>query len=68
MPVITSLVGRRGCQVCDGTDGLHVAECPVLALEAEMQALAAAVGLFVADMRERLETLDRLLHGGSSAS
>lgn len=51
----------RVCTGCQGAAGTHAAGCVLGDIERELQALAAACGLFVADVRERLDVLERLI-------
>ena len=50
----------RRCRVC-GKAGGHMPACPVVALAHELRELMAHLGVFVANMRESLETMERLL-------
>ena len=52
--------GRVVCRVC-GTSGRHLPTCSLVALDTELRALAAHVGMCVAGVKESLDTIGRLL-------
>ena len=55
--------GALCCRVCLGLKGTHDPKCAVIAMRVQLQELSGALGLYVAEMRETLDTLDHLLHG-----
>jgi len=58
----TRLEGARlVCTLCNEHDGRHFATCPLVALDHEIRALTAHVGMCVANIKDSLETIGRLL-------
>jgi hypothetical protein len=49
------------CIICRTADGHHAATCPLLELDGQVRELAAAVGEFVANIKETLERIGRLI-------
>jgi hypothetical protein len=66
---LLSFFGRDGaglerCKVCHRARPQHDPRCPVDALQSHTRAVAAHVGLYVADLRETLTTIERVLAEG----
>ena len=58
----TRLEGARVvCTICGEQDGRHFATCPLVALDAEIRNLTSHVGMCVANMKDSLEQIGRLL-------
>jgi len=55
--------GQVVCGVCAEPAYTHAPTCPVIALHTQLRELAAQLGLFVATLRETLDTSERLLRG-----
>jgi hypothetical protein len=53
--------GRLVCRVCADEGGQHYPTCALVALDTELRALAAHVGMCVAGVKESLETIGRLI-------
>lgn len=51
--------GASVCRVCQAAP--HQDACPVLELDGQIRELLAHLGMFVAAMRETIETVERLL-------
>jgi len=56
--------GQAACRLCHALDHGHARDCPVVAVRLQLRELAAELALFVATMRETLDTVDQLLRGG----
>jgi hypothetical protein len=52
---------RVVCTLCGDAGGRHGATCPLVALDAEIRALTGHVGMCVANIKDSLETIGRLL-------
>ena len=59
----TTESGELCCRVCLGLKTTHDPQCAVIAMRVQLQELSGALGLYVAEVRETLDTLDHLLHG-----
>jgi hypothetical protein len=59
--------GVLACRVCHGLGYQHARDCPIVTLRWQLRELTAALGLFVASMRETVETVDMLLRGPDAA-
>jgi len=60
---------RPVCTLCGEAHGRHYATCPLVALDVEVRNLAAHVGMCVANIKDSLETIGKLLRderGGES--
>jgi pyruvate-formate lyase len=53
--------GRLICTLCHDEHGQHYATCPLVALDAEIRNLTAHVGMCVANIKDSLERIGRLL-------
>jgi len=54
--------GRRViCIVCRGAAPRHLPTCPLVALDAEVKALVGTVGMCVANIKDALEAIERIL-------
>jgi len=53
--------GRVICIVCRELGGIHAPTCPLVALDWQLRELAAEVGEFVANVKETLEHIGRLI-------
>ena len=64
-PSILPFTERDGaqviCIVCREHAGIHAPTCPLVALDGQVRELAAAVGEFVANVKETLEHIGRLI-------
>jgi hypothetical protein len=49
------------CVVCSLREGLHLDTCPIVVLDAQVRELAAHIGLFVANVKETMDTIGRTL-------
>jgi len=49
------------CKLCGEAHGRHDATCPLVALDAAIRDLSAHVGMCVANIKDSLETIGRLL-------
>jgi hypothetical protein len=49
------------CIVCREADGIHGPTCPLVALDGHVRELAASVGEFVANVKETLEHIGRVI-------
>ena len=49
------------CRICRGSHGHHARTCPLVALDTEIRELAGHVGLCVANIKESLDAIGRLL-------
>jgi len=49
------------CIVCREAAGIHLPTCPIVALDVQARELAANVGEFVANVKETLERIGRLI-------
>ena len=49
------------CIVCRERAGIHLPTCPLVALDGHVRELAAAVGEFVANVKETLEHIGRTI-------
>ena len=54
--------GQVICIVCREVDGGHLPTCPIVALDANMKELTSHIGVFVANMRDTLEAIARIVH------
>lgn len=55
--------GRVLCGLCHGLDQTHQPNCAAVAIYTQVRELSLQLGLFVATMRETVETLEALLRG-----
>ena len=55
--------GDLACRVCLGLRGGHDAGCAVIALRVQLQELSGTLGLYVVQVRETLDAVERLIHG-----
>ena len=55
--------GALVCGVCHAPATAHAPDCAIVAVHAQVQELGAQLGLFVATMRETLDTVETLLRG-----
>jgi len=53
--------GRLVCTLCHDVNGQHYATCPLVALDAAIRDLSAHVGMCVANIKDSLEQIGRLL-------
>jgi hypothetical protein len=60
---LTTSDGRTVCRLCAMLDQRHDRHCPVVTVRLQLRDLTAQLGLFVATMRETIETVDLLLRG-----
>jgi hypothetical protein len=51
------------CVVCRMPDGLHSQTCPIVAIHEELQELLGHFGCFLADAKDRMEAIQKLLTG-----
>lgn len=58
--------GGRVCRLCEAGAGLHRPHCEVLQLIRELEAIAAALGGYVADMRDTIATVEKIVRGEDS--
>lgn len=58
---------HRVCIVCREVDGRHFPTCPLVELDTEVRALMAHVGLCVANIKDSLETIERLIRDEGQA-
>jgi len=49
------------CIVCREAGGIHQPTCPLVELDGQVRELAANVGMFVANIKETLESIGRLI-------
>lgn len=49
------------CIVCREANGIHAPTCPLVHLDGQVRELAAAVGEFVANVKETLEQIGHLI-------
>ena len=54
--------GVLACRLCAGLRGLHESSCAVVTVRVQLQEMTGQLGLYVSQMRELVETVDRLLH------
>jgi len=54
------------CAICLEADGQHVATCPIVELDGQIRDLLAHLGLCVANMRETLEGMSRVIRDDRS--
>jgi hypothetical protein len=52
---------RLVCNLCGQAQGRHFATCPLVALDAAIRDLTAHVGMCVANIKDSLEAIGRLL-------
>jgi hypothetical protein len=53
--------GELVCIVCRERAGIHLPTCPLVALDGHVRELAAAIGEFVANVKETLEHIGRTI-------
>ena len=58
--------GELCCRVCLGLRGGHDTQCALLALRGQLQELSAQLGLYVAQVRETLDSVEQLIHGAET--
>jgi hypothetical protein len=58
--------GDLACRLCHALHGRHEPDCPLIVLHVRVQELGGQLGLYVATMREVIESVEAMLRGEPS--